>query len=189
MTVTNLFELFMFRKITIFILLILFNITAFFAYDWMSMNHEIRVKMQFPINEDKTQIVDPIFILTKYSEGSVMNNITKGVAKYKIHKIFEGDYFDISFYCEIKENCITASKLLLDALNNEAKVIIDKNKTINEDGHFIKKRFIVKNLSTWRNTLNERSEEDHLKLSEKNIDEAKNLDDLNSMLLLQRNQQ
>jgi hypothetical protein len=52
MTVINLFELFMFRKITILILLVVFNIAAFFAYDLVAKNHQILLKMQFPVSEE-----------------------------------------------------------------------------------------------------------------------------------------
>ena len=153
MVVSNLFDLFFLRKITIFILLILFNVIAFFSYDLVSRNHEMVSKMQFPIsmgpatiaveegiriNNDvkDINIVDSVYIFNKYSSGSVISDVLNGMnnTSYKIYEDKENkyDYLNILFTCEIKENCITASKLLLDALDKEAKVIIESNKIINE---------------------------------------------------------
>ncbi len=184
MTVTKLFELFLLRKITILILLILVNIGAFFTYDLVSMNHQIRLKMNFPISVDGSRILDSTYIFNKYSVGSVMSEVVKKTKKtnYKFDEIIDNQYLDILFTCDIKENCITASKLTLDALNNEARAIIDSDKILNEvQVSRFKDR--INKLQNKKNAL-KTNQGDYFQLREQNVNNANNLDTVSSMLLL-----
>ena len=183
MTVTTLFELFLLRKITVLILLVIFNIAAFFAYDLVSMNHQLESKLIYPISVDGSNIVDTDYIENKFSTDSVTRNVLRGVDKtsYKIMEVSK--YLDVAFVCDVKENCLTASKLLLDSLDNEAKIIIESNKIKNEI-EVSKIKASIKNLNNKRKALIS-TEEEYFQVSEKNIDKANNLDNLSSMLLLQ----
>ena len=190
MTVTKLFELFLLRKITILILLILVNITAFFTYDLVSMNHQLPLKMSFPISVDGSSIVDSTYIFNKYSVDSVMSKVVKKTKKtnYKFDAISDNKfisdikYFSLLFTCDIKENCITASKLTLDALNNEAKAMIDSDKILSKVKVSRFKDRINK-LQNRKNTLIT-NQGDYFQLREQNVNNANNLDTVSSMLLL-----
>ena len=191
MTVSSLFELFMLRKITALILLVLFNIAAFFSYDFVAKNYQIQLKMQFPITEEGAEIVNHSYYYNKYSTPSVRAEVLSGVdkASYKFLKLADGSKFiDLSVNCEIKENCITASKLLIDALNNEAKVN-------NEGTAYAKSNKIYEmQLLNFNNSINSlknaremilNSEIDFFQISEANVDEANNLNNFSEALLLQ----
>lgn len=190
MTVTKLFELFLLRKITILILLILVNITAFFTYDLVSMNHQLPLKMSFPISVDGSSIVDSTYIFNKYSVGSVMSEVVKKTKKtnYKFDAISDNKfisdikYFSLLFTCDIKENCITASKLTLDAFNNEAREMIDRDKILSKVKVSRFKDRINK-LQNRKNTLIT-NQGDYFQLREQNVNNANNLDTVSSMLLL-----
>ena len=190
MTVTKLFELFLLRKITILILLILVNITAFFTYDLVSMNHQIRLKMSSPISVGGFSIVDSTYIFNKYSVGSVMSEVVKKTKKtnYKFDAISDNKfisdikYFSLLFTCDIKENCITASKLTLDALNNEAKAMIDSDKILSK----VKVSRFKDRINKLQNKKNAliTNQGDYFQLREQNVNNANNLDTVSSMLLL-----
>ena len=190
MTVTKLFELFLLRKITILILLILVNITAFFTYDLVSMNHQLPLKMSFPISVDGSSIVDSTYIFNKYSVGSVMSEVVKKTKKtnYKFDAISDNKfisdikYFSLLFTCDIKENCITASKLTLDAFNNEAREMIESDKILSQVKVSRFKDRINK-LQNRKNTLIT-NQGDYFQLREQNVNNANNLDTVSSMLLL-----
>ena len=190
MTVTKLFELFLLRKITILILLILVNIAAFFTYDLVSMNHQIRLKMSSPISVGGFSIVDSTYIFNKYSVGSVMSEVVKKTKKtnYKFDAISDNKfisdikYFSLLFTCDIKENCITASKLTLDAFNNEAREMIDRDKILSKVKVSRFKDRINK-LQNRKNTLIT-NQGDYFQLREQNVNNANNLDTVSSMLLL-----
>ena len=190
MTVTKLFELFLLRKITILILLILVNIAAFFSYDLVSMNHQLPLKMSFPISVDGSSIVDSTYIFNKYSVGSVMSEVVKKTKKtnYKFDAISDNKfisdikYFSLLFTCDIKENCITASKLTLDAFNNEAREMIDRDKILSKVKVSRFKDRINK-LQNRKNTLIT-NQGDYFQLREQNVNNANNLDTVSSMLLL-----
>ena len=190
MTVTKLFELFLLRKITILILLILVNITAFFTYDLVSMNHQLPLKMSFPISVDGSSIVDSTYIFNKYSVGSVMSKVVKKTKKtnYKFDAISDNKfisdikYFSLLFTCDIKENCITASKLTLDAFNNEAREMIESDKILSQVKVSRFKDRINK-LQNRKNTLIT-NQGDYFQLREQNVNNANNLDTVSSMLLL-----
>ena len=190
MTVTKLFELFLLRKITILILLILVNIAAFFSYDLVSMNHQLPLKMSFPISADGSSIVDSTYIFNKYSVGSVMSEVVKKTKKtnYKFDAISDNKfisdikYFSLLFTCDIKENCITASKLTLDAFNNEAREMIDRDKILSKVKVSRFKDRINK-LQNRKNTLIT-NQGDYFQLREQNVNNANNLDTVSSMLLL-----
>ena len=190
MTVTKLFELFLLRKITILILLILVNIAAFFSYDLVSMNHQLPLKMSFPISVDGSSIVDSTYIFNKYSVGSVMSEVVKKTKKtnYKFDEISDNKfisdnkYFSLLFTCDIKENCITASKLTLDAFNNEAREMIDRDKILSKVKVSRFKDRINK-LQNRKNTLIT-NQGDYFQLREQNVNNANNLDTVSSMLLL-----
>ena len=190
MTVTKLFELFLLRKITILILLILVNIAAFFSYDLVSMNHQLPLKMSFPISVDGSSIVDSTYIFNKYSVGSVMSEVVKKTKKtnYKFDAISDNKfisdikYFSLLFTCDIKENCITASKLTLDAFNNEAREMIDRDKILSKVKVSRFKDRINK-LQSRKNTLIT-NQGDYFQLREQNVNNANNLDTVSSMLLL-----
>ena len=206
MTVTKLFHLFILRKVTILILLILFNIAAFFAYDAVSMNHQIQLKMQLPISIEGKSLMDEKYLINKFTAGSVMRGVLKGANQtyYKLLTNGSGSYFDVEFTCDIKENCITASKLLLVALDNEAKVIIDSKKIVNEikisqfkdEIHSLnnERESYVNKIESYDNKIesyvNKRNvlistQDDYFEINKENIDEANNLDNLNTMLLLE----
>ena len=190
MTVTKLFELFLLRKITILILLILVNITAFFTYDLVSMNHQIRLKMSSPISVGGFSIVDSTYIFNKYSVDSVMSKVVKKTKKtnYKFDAISDNKfisdikYFSLLFTCDIKENCITASKLTLDALNNEAKAMIDSDKILSK----VKVSRFKDRINKLQNKKNAliTNQGDYFQLREQNVNNANNLDTVSSMLLL-----
>ena len=190
MTVTKLFELFLLRKITILILLILVNIAAFFSYDLVSMNHQLPLKMSFPISVDGSSIVDSTYIFNKYSVGSVMSEVVKKTKKtnYKFDAISDNKfisdikYFSLLFTCDIKENCITASKLTLDAFNNEAREMIESDKILSQVKVSRFKDRINK-LQNRKNTLIT-NQGDYFQLREQNVNNANNLDTVSSMLLL-----
>ena len=184
MTVTKLFELFLLRKITILILLILVNIAAFFTYDLVSMNHQIRLKMSSPISVGGFSIVDSTYIFNKYSVGSVMSEVVKKTKKtnYKFDEISDDKYLSLLFTCDIKENCITASKLTLDALNNEAKAMIDSDKILSK----VKVSRFKDRINKLQNKKNAliTNQGDYFQLREQNVNNANNLDTVSSMLLL-----
>ena len=204
MIVTKLFELFMFRKMVILILLVVFNIAAFFAYDLAAKNNQLLLKMQFPISEEGKQIVNIPYFFDKYSTSSVMSDVISGVDKtsYKIKRISEGNSLDLSVSCEIKENCLTASKLLIDALNNEAKINNDAkaydmgvkiyelkvlsikdeiNSLNNERKSYLNK---IESYANKRDVLTSTTEE-YFQISEENINEANNPNNLQTILLLE----
>ena len=125
-----------------------------------------------------------------YSTPSVRGNVLSGVdkASYKIIKMIENKYLDLSVNCEIKENCITASKLLIDALNNEAKV--NNEATAYAKGKKIYEMEILQFKNTINSLKNERdvilnSEIDFFQISEENIEEANNLNNFSEVLLSQ----
>ena len=190
MTVTKLFELFLLRKITILILLILVNIAAFFSYDLVSMNHQLPLKMSFPISVDGSSIVDSTYIFNKYSVGSVMSEVVKKTKKtnYKFDAISDNKfisdikYFSLLFTCDIKENCITASKLTLDAFNNEAREMIDRDKILSK----VKVSRFKDRINKLQNKKNAliTNQGDYFQLREQNVNNANNLDTVSSMLLL-----
>ena len=190
MTVTKLFELFLLRKITILILLILVNITAFFTYDLVSMNHQIRLKMSSPISVGGFSIVDSTYIFNKYSVGSVMSEVVKKTKKtnYKFDAISDNKfisdikYFSLLFTCDIKENCITASKLTLDAFNNEAREMIESDKILSQ----VKVSRFKDRINKLQNKKNAliTNQGDYFQLREQNVNNANNLDTVSSMLLL-----
>ena len=190
MTVTKLFELFLLRKITILILLILVNIAAFFSYDLVSMNHQLPLKMSFPISVDGSSIVDSTYIFNKYSVGSVMSEVVKKTKKtnYKFDAISDNKfisdikYFSLLFTCDIKENCITASKLTLDAFNNEAREMIESDKILSQ----VKVSRFKDRINKLQNKKNAliTNQGDYFQLREQNVNNANNLDTVSSMLLL-----
>ena len=81
MIVPQLFELFIFRKIFILILLVVFNIAAFFGYDLVAKNQEILLTMQFPVSEEGQEIVNKEHFMNKYAADSVMDEILSGIDK------------------------------------------------------------------------------------------------------------
>ena len=196
MVVTKLFDLFLLNKIIILILLILFNIVAFFAYDKVSNNYHIELKAKHPISMEGVRLVDHSYFFNKYSIGSVKSDILKGTngVRYELENnpassSFKG-YFGVMINCGIKENCVTVANSLLDALNNEAKAIIDRKKILNEIA-VLRHKDTINNLNSRKESITNKkntlisTQEDYFELSKENIDEANNLSSLDTMLLLQ----